>query len=523
MSEQEPHKIDETFRSIIERMSLEPPAANLDGIRANVLQLQLGRAKTENSWLKAALGITMLLLGGSGYLLTQNTATTESTKQTPVAANTIVVHRTDTVYLTRIEQVYIRVPIPEAIDDGPDLSQSNTALIDNKASEPLPNEETTTLNTENSPEIYQANNPLKKTNISAKKDIFTKRQRFNQNLNNTGEVRKQTANSTDTQPNTEEKIADAKDNALLPINSILMGNITGKRQINSVHLDLLEPVGYSTDSRLKIPKINYVPHRQTITKVKKPRTPFSERLAVSVYYSPEFNNLYLRRDELEAFEYGHEVVTSTQTVGVRANIKLSEKLSLLAGIESQTSDFEHSGLKKEPLMAQEVNGQPTFIVKTVLGTAQIPNDFYTSNPGVGSSILIEGDDDNFVQSVRVPLAFKYDFYRRKLPLPVRKNIELTLYALGGSYWAIPTKQKMKIEVYEPDGHDFYTTLTQFQNTKTHLGVSAGTGAEVNYGRRWYVFGEPYYQTGIGSMVQNLPVRTFSGGFGLRFGIKYQLK
>ena len=56
MSEQQPHKIDETFRSMIERMSFEPPPANLDGMRANALQLHLGRLRAENGWLKAAQG-----------------------------------------------------------------------------------------------------------------------------------------------------------------------------------------------------------------------------------------------------------------------------------------------------------------------------------------------------------------------------------------------------------------------------------------------------------------------------------
>lgn len=137
--------------------------------------------------------------------------------------------------------------------------------------------------------------------------------------------------------------------------------------------------------------------------------------------------------------------------------------------------------------------------------------------------MLESDEDNLVQFLRIPLAFSYDFYRQKLHWLEQRNTNLKLYALVGGYWATPTKQQMKVEIYELDGHDFYTTLTHFQNTSANIGLNVGLGAEIRYGRHWSVFGEPYYQTGIQSMVHNLPLQTFVGGFGCRFGLKYQLK
>lgn len=521
MSEQEPHKIDQTFRSMIERMSLEPPATNLDGIRANVLQVQLGRVRTENGWLKTALGVAMLLLGGSGYLLTKNTAPNTSLEQEPLAQKTITISHTDTVYITRTERVYVRVPIPEAIDDGLELAQSNTEIVDNqsennKNAETLLNEETVTLNPNNSTETEPKTNRLRNTNLSIKKSVSGSRQPL---TNPIGEPKQPISKQASTQNRGEEGRLETNNSSLSLENLASTPNV----EIKLLNLDFLAPLGYSIDPHPKIPKINYSPQNQIVAKPKKPRISFVERLSVSAYYAPEFNQLYLRRDQIEAFEYGHESITSTQVVGLRTHIKLSDKLTLLTGIENQTINFEHSGLNKEPLFAQEVDGQPTFFKKTVFGIAQIPNGFYTSNPVVGSSIIMEGDEDNFVQSIRVPVAIKYDFYSQKLPWIARKNIGLKLYALGGGYWAFPAKQKMNIEVYEPDGHDFYTTLTHFQNTKTHFGVNVGLGAEVHYGRQWHIFGEPYYQTSMNSMVQNLPIRTFLGGFGTRFGIKYKLK
>ncbi len=526
MSEQDPHKLDETFRSMIERMSFEPPTANLDGMRANALQLHLGRLRTENGWLKAALGAVLLLLGSSGYLLLKGTASA-SLRQESIAQNSRTIKQTDTVYITRTERVYIRVPIPESIDDGPDAVQNDYEEPDNQSEtsnnpETVSNEETATLH----PKIgvyknrsFDSKDIIKNNRPGSSKRNITKNQPFGQNSNRRklGEtIESNGQDLTENQAPTENNLPPAND--LNDTDEALKGD-----ELNELNPEFLAPLNYSNVPHLNIPKIHYTLKNQPTAKPKKPRQPFSNRLSMSVYFSPELNSLHLRRDQIDAFEYGHEKITGTQVAGMRVGVKISDKLSLLTGLEHQSIRFEHSGLSKETLIAQDVNGQPTFFKKTVFGTAQIPGDFYTSNPTAGSSIVIEGDEDNSVQSLRIPLAFKYDFYARKLPWLEQKNMGLKLYALVGGYWATPTKQQMKAEIYEPDGHDFYTTLTHFQNTKSHFGLNAGVGAEIRYGQHWHLFGEPYYQSDISSRVQNLPLRTFVGGFGCRFGLKYQLK
>lgn len=524
MSEQEPHKLDETFRSMIERMSFEPPAVNLDTMRANVLQMQLGRLQTENGWLKAALGIVMLLLGSTGYVLLKGNA---PVRQESVVQQILKVKQTDTVYITRTERVYIRVPIPESIDDGPDLAQNNYEEPDNqsnanKNSETLPNEETTTLD----PKIgihknrsFDSKKIVENNGADNRKRSIFNNQSLTQNLNRrkqAGKIESYGQNLTDNKALIGDSIlsADGLTNTTEELNE-------GKPDL--LNLDFLEALNFSNVPHLSIPKIHYTLKNKSTAKSKKPRQPFSERLSLSAYYAPELNKLNLRRDNIDAFEFGHESITSTQVAGIRVGIKISDNLSLLTGLEHQTIRFEHSGLSKETLIAQDINGQPTFFKKTVFGIAQIPGDFYTSNPAVGSSVVLESDEDNFVQFLRIPLAFRYDFYRQKLHWFEQRNTNLKLYTLVGGYWATPTKQQMKVEIYEPDGHDFYTTLTHFQNTSAHFGLNVGLGAEIRYGQHWSVFGEPYYQTSIQSMVHNLPLRTFVGGFGCRFGLKYQLK
>ena len=520
MSEQEPHKLDETFRSMIERMSFEPPTANLDTMRANVLQIQLGRLRTENGWLKAALGLVMLLLGSTGYVLLKANA---PARQEAVVPQILKVKQTDTVYVTRTERVYIRVPIPESIDDGPDLAQNDYEKTDNqskanKNSETLPNEETATLGVRKNKSFDSKDIVETNRSNNRKRSIF-KNQPLAQNLNRQKQVDNvESYNQNVTKDNTlignSTPASDGLKNTTEELNN---------EKPDLLNLDFLEPLNYSNVPHLSIPKIHYKSKNPTNQKLRKPRQSFGERLSLSAYYAPELNRLNLRRDDIDAFEFGHESIKSTQVAGIRTGIKLSDNLSLLTGLEYQTIRFEHSGLSKETLVAQDINGQPTFFKKTVFGIAQIPGDFYTSNPTVGSRVVLESDEDNFVQFLRIPLAFSYDFYRQKLHWFEQSTTVLKLYALVGGYWATPTKQQMKVEIYEPDGHDFYTTLTHFQNTRANAGLNAGLGAEIRYGQHWSVFGEPYYQTGIKSMIQNLPLRTFVGGFGCHFGLKYQLK
>lgn len=530
MSEQDPHKLDETFRSMIERMSFEPPMANLDGMRANALQLHLGRLRTENGWLKAALGAVLLLLGSSGYLLLKGTASA-SLRQESIVQNSRTVKQIDTVYITRTERVYIRVPIPESLDDGPDAVQNDYEEPDNQSNlKIVSNEETATLN-ENTgsplqPEIgalknraFDSKDIVENNRPSNRKRSITNNQPLDQNSNRRKQAETIESNGQNLTLN------KAQNGNSIPSTGGLNNTVEELNggEPNVLKLNFLESLNYSNVPQLNIPKIHYTLKNQSSTKPKKPRQPFSNRLSMSVHFSPELNSLHLRRDEIDAFEYGHEKITETQVAGLRVGVKLSDNLSLLTGLEHQSIRFEHSGLSKETLIAQDVNGQATFFKKTVFGTAQIPGDFYTSNPTIGSRVVIEGDEDNFVQSLKIPLAFKYDFYGRKLPWLEQKNMGLKLYALVGGYWATPTKQQMKAEIYEPDGHDFYTTLTHFQNANSHFGLNAGVGAEIRYGQHWHLFGEPYYQSDISSRVQNLPLRTFVGGFGCRFGLKYQFK
>jgi hypothetical protein len=52
----------------------------------------------------------------------------------------------------------------------------------------------------------------------------------------------------------------------------------------------------------------------------------------------------------------------------------------------------------------------------------------------------------------------------------------------GGFLSIPTLHRAKVELYEPDGEDFYTTLTDFKGlSNLAFGGSLGLGSKIYLG------------------------------------------
>jgi hypothetical protein len=247
-----------------------------------------------------------------------------------------------------------------------------------------------------------------------------------------------------------------------------------------------------------------------------------DRLSLGGYFSPENNTLDIRNDAIQAFGLGDEVISSSSNMGLRLGFKINPKISILTGLEIQTMNFNHTGNNKEEIIAENgTDGKPIFLRFTVFGVAQLPTTGMTANPQVGSSVFVEGENGHFAQAIRVPVFLKYQFYERTLRNFGWRGAGLNLYAIGGGYYAIPIKQQLTLEVYEPNGKDYYTTLTNFKNINDYSGLNLGFGAELNYGKHIQLYVEPYYQTTLKSLVNNMPIRTYVNGIGMKFGVNYQ--
>jgi hypothetical protein len=513
MNENEPHNIDNAFRTKIEQMSLQAPSLNLDGVRANILQKNLQSSQFQNRWLKGSLAAMTLLLGGCVYFLLNKP---DDIDKTFTHEKIIKVYQTDTLYVTKYQTKIIKVPVliyPKAIqtrNQYATIIQPNSVIDEKTFTNGLPNEN------------VSASNENKKVNHTPKYLSLSK-EKNNQLIDN--QDIENSSNSLITKNKTDESILTRSESGRIITENIANDNVdnnTEKLPTKLLSYDYLNSKPYHSDIAWKIPLLKYKSPVKTIIKPQKITIPFMDRLTLGVFFSPENNVEDIRNDNIQAFGLGDENISSSSSLGARIGFKITKKLSIVTGVEMQTMNFVHVGIGKEPIDAiGGADGKPVFLRHTVFGIAQIPTTQMTVNPIVGSRINVEGETGHFVQAFKIPISLKYQFYERTLRGFGWRGAGLNLYAIGGGYYAMPTKQQVMIEVYENNGNDFYTTLNNFSNTNSYTGLNVGLGAELSYGRGFQFFVEPYYHSTFTSLVNDMPIRTYVSGIGMKFGVNYQ--
>jgi hypothetical protein len=514
MNENERHNIDETFRKKIEGMSLKAPSPNLDGVRANVLQKTLQSSQFQNRWLKGSLATMMLLLGGCVYFLMDKP---DDTDKILTHEKIIKVYQTDTVYITKYQTKIIKVPVMIYPKESQNRNQYTTIIQTNTIIDDITftNENAIVLNDKS-----RANQTPKYLSLSKGKNnqIID-----NQEITNNSSpviITDKKNESIFTNIEIGKSISENTPNIL----NNTIGNSNKKQPEQLLTYDFLKSKPYNSKIAWKTPLFSYKSPVKPTMKPQKITIPFMDRLTLGVYFSPENNVEDIRKDNIQAFGLGDENIMSSSSLGARIGFKVSKKLSIIAGVEEQTMNFIHrgTGSQKESITAiGGVDGKPVFLRHTVFGVAQIPTTQMTSNPKVGSNIIVEGEDGHFVQTLKIPVSLKYQFYERTLRGFGWRGAGLNLYAIGGGYYALPTKQQIKIEIYEPNGNDYYLTLNNFNNTNPYTGLNVGMGAELSYGRGFQLFVEPYYHSTLTSLVNNMPIRTYVNGVGMKFGVNYQ--
>jgi hypothetical protein len=513
MNENERHNIDETFRNKIEQMSLNAPTPNLDGVRANILQRNLQSSQFQNRWLKGSLVAMTLLLGSCVYFLMNKP---DDIDKTLTHEKIIKVYQTDTVYITKYHTKIIKVPVliyskaTQTRDQYANIIQPNSDINEKTFTHGLPNENAIVSN-----ENIKANHTPKYLSLSKVKN----KQSFdNQEIKNNSIPKN----------NTDESVFTKRENAnIIPENTANFPNGVVENSVKNqpeplLSYDYLKSKPYRSDIAWKTPLLKYKSPLKPTMKPQKITIPFMDRLTLGVYFSPENNTVDVRKDAIQAFGLGDEDISSSANLGAKIGFKINKKFSIVAGIEKQTMNFVHEGIGKEMVTAiGDADNKPSFLRYTIFGVAQIPTTQMTANPKIGSSVSVEGYSGHFTESIRIPVSLKYQFYERTLRGFGWRGAGLNLYAIGGGYYAIPTKHQVIIEVYEPNGNDFYTTLNNFSNTNSYTGLNVGIGAELSYGRGFEFFVEPYYQSTFTSLVKDMPIRTYVSGIGMKFGVNYQ--
>jgi hypothetical protein len=128
-----------------------------------------------------------------------------------------------------------------------------------------------------------------------------------------------------------------------------------------------------------------------------------------------------------------------------------------------------------------LNGTPAFVYRTPFGNSVIANETLNFIPKVGDEIEIESENENQIGFWKIPFSLSYDFFDKDIRLfGGFRNTKL--YAVMGGFLSIPTLHRAKVELYEPDGEDFYTTLTDFKGlSNLAFGGSLGLGSKIYLG------------------------------------------
>lgn len=464
MSEQKSNDIGKVFRSAIDGLSMTPPKAVWENLRMMALQTQILRYQTINRWLTVYASIVTLLLGGSIIEhFSHNEVEYLIPSKTKLVYQTRLVH--DTITLTKVvyktlEKSKEDIPIAE-IETNEDTQISHLLPKSTNSLNPLAYDSTS---------IIKTNNPV--------------------------------ADSAFAQPYNVEH-----------------SDVVHQESItNTIRSKPYNPLIH----HIPLASIPYWKYKSRNTPAEKPpklKIPLKNRLSISAFYAPELGDLTVYRSTPDAFNYGNEIIEKSNTWGFRTSIDLSPRISVTTGIQVSTTQFA-GAVRKSSIQPELVNGQLQYLYKTVFGVANIPTDEMTTTPAINNPISVEMEDEHSVSFVNIPLSLRYNAFSLKLTKGARNQRYISLYGAGGINYHIPSSQHMNVEVYESDGHDYYTTLRSFSNTSSYWSYQFGIGAELELGHNSSVWVEPYYQRTINSFVKDLPLQSYLQSTGLRIGLKW---
>lgn len=478
MSEQESENIGKVFKNAIDETSMTPPTGVWESIRLLALQTQIARYKDFTKWLSLYSSIITMLLGGAIYLLLLKASALPTTKI--LYKNQFVnVRDNDTVFVDRIKYVYVK--------------EKNAAVSEDILAQNLAN---TTESSNENDRINQIQVFNNKPKLSTDESTFTLTNKDSQNMN---------------VPIFDESVnfIHSNDESISPNLSTIQ---LKKLEVNPIIGDFNTP-------KIALLEANKTNNTEKTEKSEKPKTPLKDRISVSAFISPEYSDLSVYRSEPEAFNYGYEQIENSSSFGLRASIDISQKLSISTGIEWANIEFA-SNIRKFPIQATLINGQATYLYKTVFGVATIPTEEMTTVPAVGNTITLESEDDHTVSFIRLPLSLKYNAFQWKLKKGGRNQKYLSLYGIAGISYNAPYQQALQVEIYETDGHDFYTTLGNFSNTQSFWAYNLGLGAELELTHNASFWLEPNYNQTIDSIVHDLPLKSYINNFGLKMGLKW---
>ena len=573
MNDFDENELDKAFRQSIEGQHLPPPPGVWKQVQASALQRKLIHYQQVNTFLKVLSGSLAAVLAVVGYLFWKQA----ENRQAVVKTDTVFVNPTRTDSLpkkaitdTTAQQNHFSDSITQTTSHDPNLTlPENTETTPhytekNKLSETAPDASKEQNNAlENTPTHTQhkdfniPKNQKNKYQVTENQDITqkntdkpitkTEKQKpvIQQNTEEITQLQKKKSN-TEILTAVENETA-VKEKKTKPVQPALT-EPSQKQRLHQTQKDptarqpgdtrpyfqtpdslqeiaLLQPKALQmpdTLLALKVPERLVMPSQQVATtskkepeKAKKSLLPLLDRLSLSIYGSPDGNQLRVQESRPSGTILFRQATSGGLTAGLRVGFRVGQRFSLLSGLEY--SRFSYSdGQPFQTLEAGEPHDKPGFVYPTILGAGVLSPDMLGFNPRPGERIQVQVKSPVQVSYWQVPLGLRYTFWQKTLGYRTR----LHLYALAGGYLTFPKSQQADLEVRVPFGREYPVKVSHFEFTKPSWGLQAGAGAEISFLNRLWFFAEPGYARDAASLVSGIPVDTYRSRLSLKMGVSW---
>jgi hypothetical protein len=250
---------------------------------------------------------------------------------------------------------------------------------------------------------------------------------------------------------------------------------------------------------------------------KEPKTPLAERLSVGILLGGSQNQLFVKNTSTQGgYKPGYDI-------NANVGINIGKRWNFRTGFTFDNGSYAVNTTNKQVLYAEEISGSPKFVYITPFGNAVVPNEMLNFTPKIGDNITVESENENRIGFWKIPFTLSYDFFDRDL-LFLGSYKKIKLNAFGGGFLSIPSFNQSNVEIYEPDGEDFYTKLTDFKGiSNLAFGGSLGLGSKIYLKRKLSFVTEASVYRNATFLVNNEFYQSTPQGARLRVGFSYDLK
>lgn len=484
------NEMDDAFRQGLGFFESPPPPKVWDGVKGAVLSKQitvLARRVTIYKRIAASMGV-LLLFGASSQVLpwdnffSKKSAITDSqysVQNNESIADTVYVSQTitkyDTVYVDRVkivpQIVYINTP-------------NDTGNFYEEKTQSTPNSNIAILENKNT---GIGNVPEKTKNAQTpQKEVFSEQ--------------------TNVVAETKSTVENAKPKENEFSTKIVLNELEGKEFKNTAKAPKFRKINY----QIPFESIRDFYRRDT-------RLTVADRLSVEALLGGSQNQLILKNISQQGqFKPGY-------SFDARVGVILGRGWTFRTGIGYDNARYAVNTAKKQTLIAEALNGTSAFVYRTPFGNSVIANETLNFIPEVGDEIEIESENENQIGFWKIPFSLSYDFFDKDIRL-FGGFRSTKLYAIAGGFLSIPTLHRAEVEIYEPDGEEFYTTLTDFKGlSNLAFGGSLGVGSKIYFGQRISLMGEASFYRNATQLVNNEFFQSVPQGGRFQLGLSYDLK